>query len=81
MLSIKNKAGSAGRAKKIYKIWLVYEGTTEMTYSDGVTESLCKFGKPIKLAETYSPGTAYIIAQAMANLYNTAEHAERIEIR
>ena len=80
MLAIKNKAGSAGRAKKIYKIWLVYEGTTEINYGDGVTERFCKSGAPVKLAETYSAGTAYVIAKAMATLYNTAEHADHIEI-
>ena len=81
MLSIKNQAGSAGRTKKIYRIWLVYEGTSELNYGDGVTEQFCKYEQPLKLAETYSAGTAYIIAQAMANLYSTAEHAEYIEIR
>lgn len=81
MLSIKNKTGSTGRTKKIYKIWLVYEGTAELNYGDGVTEQFCKYGAPVKLAEAYSAGTAYVIAKAMAELYSTAEHAEYIEIR
>lgn len=66
---------SSSKSKKIYKIWLVYEGTCkdgDMIYA--------KYSMPIKLAETYSAGTAYVIAKAMSELYGNADHAEYIEI-
>ena len=66
---------ATGRSKKIYKITLVYEET----YKDG-TSVFAKYSMPIKLAETYSAGTAYVIAKSMADLYSTADHAEYIEI-
>ena len=73
-LRITNKV-ETGRSKKIYKITLVYEET----YTDG-TNIFAKYSLPIKLAETYSAGTAYVIAKAMADLYSNAEHADHIEI-
>lgn len=65
-LRIKNNMIN-GKAKKIYRITLVYKETY--------------YVNPIKLAETYSAGTAYIIAKAMAETYKTAEHADYIEIK
>ena len=73
-LKITNKA-ITGRSKKLYKITLVYEET----YTDG-TSIFAKYSMPLKLAETYSAGTAYVIAKAMADLYSGLEHAEYIEI-
>ena len=73
-LKIKNR-NIDGKQKARYKITLVYQET----YAEG-TNIYAKYNMPLKLAETYSAGTAYIIAKAMAELYKTAEHADYIEI-
>lgn len=67
---------SGGSKKRTYKITLVYEGT----HTEGTT-IYAKYQMPIKLAETYSAGTAYVIAKAMQELYRTAEYADYIEIK
>jgi hypothetical protein len=73
-LRIVNRVQTGSR-KRIYRINLVYEET----HTDG-TMVFAKYSMPIKLAETYSAGTAYVIAKAMQDLYKTAEHADYIEI-
>ena len=74
-LKIKNRANN--KIKRLYKISVVFEDTY---YNEETKLMYARYQQPIKLAETYSPGTAYVIAQAMQKLYKTMYHADYIEI-